>query len=430
MRVDPSGQVYDDSWVDEFEADYVGHRLYALGSINEGASWASIGLNTALDIAGSLLGIDIFESVQVLASGRGGFWNALDIVARANPVGRLGAVGRVLFKAREHRQRSSVSLRVLQEYCFAAGTPVLMEDGGFVPIEWLKPGDDPFSIPDPLAPAEPETTIVPERWRIIHLEMDDANCQTASISLLRPVEWLEVELEAPTLDLTAGPLMETPSEASLHASDEKLLTDEAVGATFTLSMPEMGLDGPARIVRVEPCPANLAGSATGIVTGTFVREAPETLSLYIDALSQPIGVTPSHPFWSLDRQGWIAAGDLLIGETLATLDGPTAVVNIEHHCSTQTVYNLEVCWDHTYFVSDGTLWVHNAYVTPSQSLWRKFSRDHGRAPDVYRQRFESAKKQAGLRPGHRTKVEDQVGDIICDEEGHEMFGQIIGNVLD
>jgi len=60
---DPSG-LYDD--FDEAMDDYVGHRLYALGTLNEGARIASIGLNTVLDIASSLLGIDVLQSVAVL----------------------------------------------------------------------------------------------------------------------------------------------------------------------------------------------------------------------------------------------------------------------------------------------------------------------------------------------------------------------------
>ncbi|MCH8806245.1 MAG: hypothetical protein IH986_09180, partial [Planctomycetes bacterium] len=79
-------------------AELLGQRLYALGAINEGARVAAIGLNTALDIAGALLGIDVFASVSVLASGSGGFWDAMNIVASMNPVGRLGKVGGALGK--------------------------------------------------------------------------------------------------------------------------------------------------------------------------------------------------------------------------------------------------------------------------------------------------------------------------------------------
>ncbi|MFQ5811361.1 MAG: RHS repeat domain-containing protein [Armatimonadota bacterium] len=92
--------LYDDSWLDDFIDEYTGHRLYALGTINEGARWASLGLQTALDIAGALIGLDVFESVELLASGRGGFWDSMNIVLAAAP--GAGPV-RALLKARKFR---------------------------------------------------------------------------------------------------------------------------------------------------------------------------------------------------------------------------------------------------------------------------------------------------------------------------------------
>ena len=91
-RGDALGLTYDDSWLDDEIDAYTGHRLYALGMINEGAKWASIGIEVALDVASTLLGIDVLESVQVVASGKGGFFEAMDIFMAVLPVGRLGKV--------------------------------------------------------------------------------------------------------------------------------------------------------------------------------------------------------------------------------------------------------------------------------------------------------------------------------------------------
>jgi RHS repeat-associated protein len=109
---DPLG-LYDDSWLDEFIDDYTGHRLYALGTINEYARYASLALTTALDIAGALLGIDVLQSVHVLVDGRGGFWDAMNIVASMNPVGRLGKVGGVVGKTFKWARRGSKSNRLV-----------------------------------------------------------------------------------------------------------------------------------------------------------------------------------------------------------------------------------------------------------------------------------------------------------------------------
>jgi RHS repeat-associated protein len=89
---DPLGLYRDFDWWAEFddqESEWIGQRLYALGTINEGARWAALGLQTTLDIAGALLGVDVFESVSVLASGGGGFWEAMDVFMAVAPFGRF-----------------------------------------------------------------------------------------------------------------------------------------------------------------------------------------------------------------------------------------------------------------------------------------------------------------------------------------------------
>ena len=101
-----------DEYDDLFD-DLSGHRLYALGAISEGARYASLGIETALDIAGTFLGIDVLASVAVLASGSGGFWDAMNIVAAANPVGRLGRVGGILGKAFKWGRRGSKSSHIV-----------------------------------------------------------------------------------------------------------------------------------------------------------------------------------------------------------------------------------------------------------------------------------------------------------------------------
>jgi hypothetical protein len=75
-----------------FEAEHTGWRLYAVGALNEGARIASLGLQTALNIGSALLGLDVLESVKVLLSGQGGFWESLDIVMAVNPIGKVAKI--------------------------------------------------------------------------------------------------------------------------------------------------------------------------------------------------------------------------------------------------------------------------------------------------------------------------------------------------
>ncbi len=77
---------------------------------------------------------------------------------------------------------------------------------------------------------------------------------------------------------------------------------------------------------------------------------------------EPIGTTANHPFWSEDRQDFIPAGDLQVGETLRTADGKLPqVTHIFPRDQVERVYNLEVDAAHVYHVSRGGVLVHNTY---------------------------------------------------------------------
>lgn len=73
-------------------------------------------------------------------------------------------------------------------------------------------------------------------------------------------------------------------------------------------------------------------------------------------------MTGTHPFWSADRQAWIKAADLQIGEQVKTQHGITTLTDRIEVVGEQTVYNLEVYQVHNYLVSDVGVLVHNSYV--------------------------------------------------------------------
>jgi RHS repeat-associated protein len=99
---DPLGlDAYDDAM-----GDYVGQNLYALGMLNKGSGMVALGLNATLSIASSFLpgsGLyEAFKSIQLLADGKGGFLDALNVAATAFPLaaGAQSAIAlRGLFKA-------------------------------------------------------------------------------------------------------------------------------------------------------------------------------------------------------------------------------------------------------------------------------------------------------------------------------------------
>ena len=97
--------------------------------------------------------------------------------------------------------------------------------------------------------------------------------------------------------------------------------------------------------------------------GRFVRVSP-ILNLHVGG--QIIGTTVEHPFY-VEGFGWKTASELRIGDRLVGLGGEAvAVEGIADSGRVETVYNVEVEEDHTYFVGGPgwgfTIWAHNACV--------------------------------------------------------------------
>ena len=75
---------------------------------------------------------------------------------------------------------------------------------------------------------------------------------------------------------------------------------------------------------------------------------------------ETIGTTGNHPFWSVDRQEFVQARSLRKGEYLRTINGESKrVVSKLARPGPESVYNLEVFGEHTYFVGKDGVLVHN-----------------------------------------------------------------------
>lgn len=175
----------------------------------------------------------------------------------------------------------------------------------------------PDRAPAPLPKPQPRSVdaedVDPATWRRIELLAWKPDEETCDIVLLRPTWWIE----------QAG---------------------AKVGALIRLAMPEMGVDGPAKVLSIGPCPRMQERKpGTRVVTGTFKHKAKLVLHLHLEGLDKPIGVTPNHPIYSLDRAEFIPAGKLRVGERLKTHTSVSAVVTeIVAVPGEQAVYNLEV----------------------------------------------------------------------------------------
>ena len=87
-----------------------------------------------------------------------------------------------------------------------------------------------------------------------------------------------------------------------------------------------------------------------------------------DSVKAPLRVTPNHLIWAKGlvrpsdstASGWIAAGQLKVGHTLAIgYFGNVIVTKVQDTKETARVYNIEVDEFHTYFVEPLGVWVHN-----------------------------------------------------------------------
>jgi RHS repeat-associated protein len=101
------------------------------------------------------------------------------------------------------------------------------------------------------------------------------------------------------------------------------------------------------------------------VKQVFTKETNEIL--HLETTEGEIDTTTNHPFYVIDK-GWVAAGDLIVGDEVYTLDGIIGTVTnfkFEKLDKPITVYNLEVKDFHSYFVGNGIL-VHNKYATKQE----------------------------------------------------------------
>jgi hypothetical protein len=195
------------------------------------------------------------------------------------------------------------------------------------PIETIRVGQRVLGTNPNRDEVEPFEEPDPKTWRTIEVEQIKPSGKRLYATLLRPLEWLEEELDPET-------------------------------NTIDLDLAELGAEGPAKVLRIGPCPPIAAG-AGHIVTATFKHE-PDGELLTLTIGDDDIGCTANHPFWSEDRQAFVEAGQLHVGERVRTrLDEVASVVSIKPRPPTAWVYNLEVQGEHVYEVASNGILVHN-----------------------------------------------------------------------
>lgn len=117
------------------------------------------------------------------------------------------------------------------------------------------------------------------------------------------------------------------------------------------------------------------------VEEVFVRETTELININIG--SETIRSTPDHPFY-VPQKGFINAVELRAGDILLNINGDYVIIEeIQHEIleSPITVYNFRVANDHTYFVGNSKIGVHNAKygknALPSKNEFGHTFEEHG-----------------------------------------------------
>ena len=110
------------------------------------------------------------------------------------------------------------------------------------------------------------------------------------------------------------------------------------------------------------------------VLKTTCQEA-DTLVL-VSVNGETIETTETHPFW-VEEHGFVSTYHLKQGDTLRLADGSNVSVEsveIRHLDAPVLVYNFTVEDNHTYFVGDSGVWVHNAKCTAGKTTAKKVAK--------------------------------------------------------
>ncbi|MER7415912.1 polymorphic toxin-type HINT domain-containing protein [Micromonospora peucetia] len=136
----------------------------------------------------------------------------------------------------------------------------------------------------------------------------------------------------------------------------------ADGSTKPISKVDVG----EKVLSTDPTTGRAGAFA---VTAVIVGEGrKELVEVEVDtdgpsgSASASVTATEGHPFWSPERDTWVEAGDLAVGDRLQTSTGGTGtVLATRERTERERVYNLTVDTTHTFYVLAGELdlLVHN-----------------------------------------------------------------------
>ncbi|MGI5190734.1 polymorphic toxin-type HINT domain-containing protein [Promicromonospora sp. CA-289599] len=165
------------------------------------------------------------------------------------------------------------------------------------------------------------------------------------------------------------------------------------------------------------------------VDKTFVRQAPELLSLTIAA--SVLTTTEDHPFW-VEGKGWTRAGDMAIGDVLVTPDGTVTLDAVRPEHSPAIVYNFRVPGVHTYYALAGStpVLVHNANYGNFVPSPKHGKTQRGNAAPGPTNGQGSLDMSVGIGPNttRRVGVDKENDEFVVFDETHDGKGEFHGHV--
>ncbi|MGB0525515.1 MAG: hypothetical protein ACPGJS_21240 [Flammeovirgaceae bacterium] len=198
--------------------------------------------------------------------------------------------------------------------------------------------------------------ITPYTWKWVKFQYIKADGTECKIALRRPNWWIQEH----------------------HAN--------RIGQEVVLRLPELAIDGPALVTEILPnyldtrlWEENRKGDyVSRPITGAFEHIAV-TNNYFFEGLSTPVVATPAHPFWSADRQAWIAVGKLKINEAVKAKNQTRKLLQVEENVI-QKVFNFEVFREHNYLVTDQQLLAHNECGEKKKSRRKQKDKDQTPTP--------------------------------------------------
>ena len=203
---------------------------------------------------------------------------------------------------------------------------------------------------------------------------------------------------------------------TLRSKDDVAELKLEVGSKIDFDTIEIGFKGLSTITAIESSPELKDGPGRLVLT-TFKHEAKQVFDLYIEGQDEPITGTGYHPFWSVDRQEFIALEELHPGENLLALNGQVEVRNVSQRGPPARVYNFEVEGEHVYRVSQSGILVHNSCNGNAPKRVKNINKPSDLRPSTKYDKFSTGKDYEEvweLADGTRVRVDGVNGEFVVE----------------